>query len=47
MTQLNVSFETEDNGNMSMKAVTEVLQKAGFKNARCYLIAVEPEGKES
>jgi hypothetical protein len=47
MTQLDISFTTEDNGDISMAFVTEALEKVGFKNARCYSIAVDSEEEES
>ncbi|WP_161786343.1 hypothetical protein [Bifidobacterium mongoliense] len=47
MTQLDISFTTEDTGDISMAFVTEALEKVGFKNARCYSIAVDLEEEES
>jgi len=46
MQKLNISFDTEDTGNISMAFVTEALKKAGFKNPRCYSIEVDHEGEE-
>ena len=47
MTRLDIGFEADDNGRMSMEFVTEALKNAGFKNARCYSIQVEQEEQES
>ena len=47
MKKLDISFETEDTGNISMAFVTGALKKAGFLNPRCYSIEVDHEEQES